>query len=109
MLGRNPVQVASLREQLRFLDSRIASQDERRGALDVSVQAAGEAVLPGAEDLAGHFVAKGEVLGYVVRTGDIRLRVAVPQGQAELVRGRTQAAEVRFRRDVERVLPARIV
>ena len=109
VLGRNPVQVASLREQLRFLDSRIAAQDERRAALNVTAAVAGEAVLPGAEDLAGHFVAKGEVLGYVLRGGDVRLRVAVPQGQAELVRGRTQAAEVRFRRDAERVLSARIV
>lgn len=109
VLGRNPVQVASLREQLRFLDSRIATQNERRAALNVTAGAAGEAVLPGAEDLAGHYVAKGEVLGYVLRGGALRLRVAVPQGQAELVRGRTEAAEVRFRRDAARVLPAEIV
>lgn len=106
---RDPVQVASLNEQITFLDKRIASIAEKRVALDVRAPRDGAVIIPEAQDMAGHLVTKGSVLGYVVTEDPLRLRVAVPEAQAELVRGREGGVSVLFQHDHSKAYPAAIV
>lgn len=107
--ARNPVQVASLAEQLVFMDSRLEAIEDRLASLDVRVGVEGTVVVPNSSDLPGMYVDKGQVLGYVIPPVSPRLRVAVSQAVAELVRGRTGAIETRFQRDLSRSIGAKIV
>jgi putative peptide zinc metalloprotease protein len=55
-------------------------------------------------------VHKGEVLGYLLsEERGVRLRVAVAQDSAELVRASVEQVEFRLQRDLGRTVPARIV
>lgn len=108
-IGNDPARAKMLREQVRHLEARLALYRERRDALTLAAPRTGRALIPGAADLEGRLVRKGEVLGYLLAGEGMRLRVAVPQASAELVRSDTAAVEIRLERDLDRALPARIV
>lgn len=93
------VQANLLREQVRHLEGRVALFQDRMGSLAVTAPHDGQAIIPNAADLPGRFVQKGDVLGYVLSDDLPRLRVAVPQDNAELVRA-AQGVELRLRRDL---------
>lgn len=103
------VEANALREQMRFLQNRLDLYQARSEALTVSAPAAGRALLPGATDLTGKLVHKGAVLGYLLADQPLRLRVAVPQAQAELVRGTTVAVSYRLQRDLGHAIAAKII
>ncbi len=107
--ARDPIQVSKLREQLAFLDNRLALLEERRRSLIVHAPIAGYVVLPDGEDIRGRLVNKGAVLGYLLNNDQIRLRVAVPQEKAELVRSRIIEVNARLFRSLETVYPARLI
>jgi putative peptide zinc metalloprotease protein len=109
VLGSDPVATSLLREQERHLLARQALLQARQDALVVTASHEGRAVIPQGSDLAGRLIRQGEIVGYLLPPGAPRLRVAVPQGRAELVRSDTRAVEVRLLRDTSRALPARIV
>lgn len=107
--ARDPVQVASLSEQMTFMDQRLDLLAQRTYELNVRSAKNGTAVIPNSVDLAGMFVNKGQIIGYVVQDGRPRVRVGVSQGTAELVRGRTNGVELRLQRDLETVMSAKII
>lgn len=107
--ARDPVQVASLSEQLNFIDQRLDLLAQRTEALDIKVEQAGTLIIPASANLEGTFVNKGQIIGYVLTDGHPRIRVAVSQGTAELVRGRTVGVDLRRQRDLETVLTAQII
>ncbi|MEH6829473.1 MAG: PqqD family peptide modification chaperone [Sulfitobacter sp.] len=106
--GSDVVQANLLREQVRHLEGRLALFEERSDALLVKAAYAGRALVPNAGDLPGRYVKKGAVLGYLMKDEGMRLRVAVPQDMAELVRD-SIGVEVRMQRALATVLPAQIV
>jgi putative peptide zinc metalloprotease protein len=67
---------------------------DRIAELTVRAQSGGTLVMPYGHDLSGTFVLKGETLGYVLDRGAIRVRAAVPEYDAALVRGSRQTAQV---------------
>jgi putative peptide zinc metalloprotease protein len=68
---------------------------EELEALDIRAPRVGTAVLPNASDLEGSFVAKGNVIGYVVAQRDTQtVRTVVSQNQIDLVRNDTQSVSV---------------
>ncbi|NNU80366.1 PqqD family peptide modification chaperone [Halovulum dunhuangense] len=109
VMPSNQSQANALREQVRFLERRLAYYQARDRALNIAAPRAGEALIPVAADLTGQLVPQGRVLGYVLADGPPRIRVAVPQATAELVRQDTQGVAVMLRRDLDRALPARII
>lgn len=106
--GVDAVQANLLREQVRHLEGRVALFAERLAALDITAAHAGRAMIPNAGDLPGRHVQKGTVLGYLLADGPPRLRVAVSQDIAELVRA-TTGVSLRLRRDQTSATPARII
>jgi putative peptide zinc metalloprotease protein len=106
--GRNAVQANLLREQVRHLRGRLDLFEERNAALIVTTQREGRLIIPNAADLLGRHIEKGAVLGYLMADTALRLRVAVPQDMAELVRD-SIGVEVRMRRTIDVVLPAQII
>lgn len=98
-----------VREQLAHAEADLALARERQRALLVRSPVAGRFIVPRAPDLAGRFVAKGEVLGYVARLDDPVIRVIVPEDAADLVRRETRAVAIRFADRLERAVPATVV
>lgn len=72
--------------------------DARRRADELMVYSAigGRFLVPEPGDLPGLFVRRGEVLGYVVEPATVTVRVVVSQPDADLVRARTKAVELRL-------------
>ena len=70
---------------------------------------AGRFVVPDARKLAGRFVKKGDLLGYVIAPIDPDVRAVVPQADIDLVRQRARSVAVRFTERVDDSVPARIL
>ncbi len=64
--------------------------------------------MPVPEDLPSRFVRKGELLGYIVDIDRVTVRAAVSQTIIDLVRSRTDGAEVRLSDRITDVIPADI-
>ncbi len=87
------------------LDARNADEEIQRirGDLDritrkidglvLRAQVDGVLVMPKQQDLPGTFARRGVTLGYVLERREMRVRAAVPEYDATLVRDRTRAAE----------------
>lgn len=103
------VEANALRQQMKFLQNRLSLYQARSEALTVVAPEGGMALLPGAADLTGKMVHKGAVLGYLLAKQPLHLRVAVPQGEAELVRSGTRAVSYRLQRDLPHAVAARII
>lgn len=106
--GADAVQANLLREQVRHLEGRLALFENRSAALVVRAAFAGRALVPNAADLPGRYIEKGAVLGYLMKDEDLRLRVAVPQDMAELVRD-SVGVQIRMQRALATAVPGRIV
>ncbi|MEA2769930.1 MAG: putative peptide zinc metalloprotease protein [Acetobacteraceae bacterium] len=68
----------------------------------------GVLVLPEAGSLPGRFTHRGDLLGQVVATDDVTIRVVVPQDQIDLVRQRTAEVDLRLAHAFFRPIPATI-
>lgn len=102
------VQARILSERADLLRDRIIETEARRERLTVTAPIAGRAVLPMAEDLPGRRLERGALVGYVLSDQPLRLRVAVSEARAELVRDKTRNVTVRLLADVMTEIPARV-
>ncbi|MBH5402615.1 PqqD family peptide modification chaperone [Bradyrhizobium sp. CNPSo 4010] len=109
VLTSDLVQANILREQIRHVDSALELNRKRMSQLTLVAGKAGRVMLPGAADLPGRYVKKGDLLGYVVEASDLVVRVVVPQNDVDLVRRRTTKVEVRFVDRNDQIFPAIIV
>jgi putative peptide zinc metalloprotease protein len=103
------VQAQLLRDRVILLEDQLRSLQQRRDDLVVQVRAGGYPVIPSAENLTGRLIHQGEVLGYMIGDDDMRLRVAIPQAQAEIVRNRTQGVQIMFQDAIGTSVPGRMV
>ena len=98
-----------VRQALQTEQATLARARERAAALPVAAGVDGTFALPAAADLRGRWHRRGEVLGYVLGTGEPVVRVVVEQADADLVSHATRAVAVRLADNLDRVLAARIV
>ncbi|MEM9549612.1 MAG: PqqD family peptide modification chaperone [Pseudomonadota bacterium] len=103
------VQTQLLTDRVGLFNEQIAALEERQRNLSVLAPATGSVVLQEEQNLKGRLVRQGEVLGYVVGQSDLKLRVAIPQSEVELVRSRTEEVELLFLDRPEERIPARVV
>jgi putative peptide zinc metalloprotease protein len=103
------VQAGLLTEQLEHQKSALLRARERLGQLQVKSSIVGMFVVAQAEDLPSRFVRKGEVIGYVVTTAPVTVRVIVPQENINLVRGATRSIAVRLAKNLGTVMPASLI
>jgi putative peptide zinc metalloprotease protein len=96
-------------EELHYARRQLARARERTGDLSLRSRGAGRFVLPRSEDLAGRFVAQGELLAWVVSFDQVRVRAVVPQGDVDLVRQRTRAVELRLAQRLASRLPSEVL
>jgi putative peptide zinc metalloprotease protein len=81
---------------------------QRQTELVIRSPADGRFVAPGAADLPGRFVTKGQLVAYVVEPKALTARVVVGQDEIGLVRQRTRSVEVMLAAWGADPLPARI-
>jgi putative peptide zinc metalloprotease protein len=93
---REPAQARNVIEDLERTRAELERAEQRIAQWTVRSKAVGRLVIPREEDLPGSFVQKGATLAYVLEDAPPLVRVAVPQEDAALLRGRTRRVEVRL-------------
>jgi putative peptide zinc metalloprotease protein len=106
---RDPVAMQVAEEELGYVMRDLARAEERLAELDVRSRGAGTFVVPGAADLPGRFVRRGETLAHVVSLPGREVRAVVSQSDAGLVRERTRAAHVRLAERLSEPLEATLL
>ncbi len=96
ILLRDPNAAQNLLLDMERIRSELARTDERIGQLDVRAQVAGTLVMPRQGDLFGSFSRRGDLLGHVLAADALRVRAAVPEPDAHLVRNRLNHVSVRL-------------
>jgi len=91
---RDRSRLQMVREEIGAVEADLTRARERLAALRIRSPAAGTLILPGAVDLPGRFVTRGQVLGYVVAGTVTQVRVVVEQGAIARVRDHTRAVQV---------------
>ena len=87
-----PAKAIPLRSELAARQARFEQASARLQALAVTAPIAGVWVPAATTELTGRAVKRGELLGYLVAGATDRVRVALPQEDADLVKTRLQAA-----------------
>ena len=93
-------------ERIASVRSQLARADERIAALQVHAEVSGTLVMPRQADLLGTFAQRGATLGHVLAPDQLRVRAAVAQDDADLVRQRTMHADVRLADSPQRLARA---
>jgi putative peptide zinc metalloprotease protein len=106
LLLRDPTGAQNLAEQIARTEAELERTEQRIAQLEVRAKVAGRLVMPRQSDLLGMFGRQGVDLGYVLEPSELRVRAAVEEEDAHLVRNRTRHAEVRLAEVPGRVLPA---
>ena len=101
-----PTRPQNLALDLDHAHAELARSDERIAQLSVRAQVAGTLSMPRQADLLGAYARHGEVLGHVLAPGSLRVRAAVAEADAHLVRTRLDHAEVRLADAPQTVLAA---
>lgn len=108
-LLRDPGAARNLQLELDHTREELARAEERIQRLTVRAQVAGRLVMPRQSDLPGRWQRPGEVLGYVLAADSLRLRAAVAEEDAHLVRQQLRNVEAWPADAADGALPGRVV
>ncbi len=89
------------------MQAEIDRLDQRIARLQVRAATAGRLAMPRQADLIGSYLQQGKTIGHVLSADDLRVRAAVAESDAFLVRNRFREAEVRLADSPGRILAAR--
>ena len=95
-LLRDPNAAQNLTLDIERVQAEVQRASERVAQLEVRAQLAGTLVMPRQADLLGAYMRHGITLGYVLAADELRVRTAVAEADAHLVRHRLHSAEVRL-------------
>ncbi len=102
------VQAQIMRAELEVAHQRRLDLVARRDAMILKSPGAGMFVLYGTSDFRGRFLARGEMMAYVISPERLTLLSVVSQGDVDLVRQHTIGVELRVAGDVWQVIQAKI-
>jgi len=105
----DPVQAQDVAENIERTLAELRRIEERISELQVRSPMRGRLVMARQTDLVGTFVKQGTLLGYVLTSNDIKVRTAVEEVNAALVRSETQDIEVRLVENPARRIKAHLV
>lgn len=108
LLLRDPTAAQNLLQEIAQAEAELKRADERITQLEVRAGVAGKLSLPRFADLPGTFARRGVAIGYVLQSSEMRVRAAVDQDRAYLVRHRTAEVEVRLADAMNSPVPARM-
>lgn len=96
------------RELLLFRQREYARALELQSAMQVKSPLDGEFILQNAVNLPGRFLARGDLIGYVVEFKNLTATVLVREDEIDAVRSNTEQVQVRLVSDLSNVYPASI-
>ena len=102
------VRAQSMRDELVSRHARLAYAGRRVEALDVAAAVDGRWAPAAPTELAGRYVKRGEVLGFIVGGPATLVRAAVPQEDMDLIRSRLRDVQVRLANDPRTTLDAHL-
>jgi putative peptide zinc metalloprotease protein len=105
---KNANRAVNIAEKMEKVAAEVQRLEERMTGLQVRSKARGRLVLPHEYDLPNTFVKKGAQLGYVLDATEIKVRVAVSEPDAGLVREQLKSVQVRTADHPEEALVARV-
>ncbi len=97
------------REVARFRQEELANKRQQMAMMSINSPQAGQFYPPDTGTLEGRYLARGDLLGYVINYGDLPVTVMVPEDAIELVRNQTHEVEIRFVSDRSRPWSASVL
>lgn len=102
----NRVRAEMTRKEMEHINGKLEDALERAGELTIRSPCAGTFVVVAPQDLPGRFLQRGELVGYLLGQDCMTVRVVVHQADADLVRRKTRAVQVRFPEQIAKTTPA---
>jgi putative peptide zinc metalloprotease protein len=90
------VEAQSIKQDMQAAASELEEARSQLGELVLRSSSEGRLVIPGAADLEGRFVKRGDTLAYVINDAATRVRVVVTQADIGLVRQHNDGVEIRM-------------
>lgn len=103
------VQTQIIDAEVSYHRSRLRDLQARQDSLVIRSPLAGRFEVASTLDFAGAYVARGDVVAYVLNPSRFTLLSVVPQSDVDQVRRRTRGVEIRSAVDVSRLIPAHMV
>lgn len=97
------------REELDSVRADLARSIERFAELDIRSNSVGKFVLPGAEDLPGRYIRKGDLVAFVLDIERPVVRAVIPQADVDLIRKSDRGIQVRLAEQIDRIYDAEVV
>lgn len=104
----DPSRAVDISQKIVKIEAELKRVEEKMSGLMVRSKTKGVLVLPHQQDMPNVFVKKGEQLGYVLAQDAIKVRVAVPEPDAALLRERLQRVLVRTADHPDEVILAQV-
>ena len=98
-----------IEEELNSIRGKLTWMDEQLNKMIIASPAHGLFILTKAHDLPDMYIQQGELLGYVLETESILVRLVLPQDSAAIVMERTEDIQLRIAGNIKKIYPARIV
>ena len=102
------LEAEGIKADIATAESANALLQEQLDALVLHSPGSGRLVIPGAEDLVGKYVRKGDLLAYITNGAIKNARVAITQKDINLVRQHTEAVEIRIAGNLQQLIPASV-
>lgn len=96
-------------EELRYAKKQLQRLQEKSASFEIRSHTDGRFIMARAEDLPGRFVRQGQLLAHVIELNRMTVRAIVDQNDADLVRNRTSAVDVRMAERLQDVYSAEIL
>ncbi len=108
-LGQDRLRATDGEDALARARDEVAELEARIERLELRALADGQLSLPFAGDLPGTWLGRGTLVGHVLEGTALRVRAAVPESQAGLLRERLHGVQVRLAQNSRVVLAGRVV
>jgi putative peptide zinc metalloprotease protein len=109
VLLTNPLQAENVVEEIVQVRNQLQRVEERIEHLNIRAQMSGRLVIPRQDDLLGSMARRGDTLGYVLVSEQIRVRAALSEPDAALVRESTRSISVRLDDAPENAIRAQLI
>jgi putative peptide zinc metalloprotease protein len=109
VLLTNPLQAENVVEDIVQIRNQLQRVEERIEHLNIRARMSGRLVMPRQDDLLGSMARRGDTLGYVLVSEQIRVRAALSERDAALVRESTRSISVRLDDAPENALRALLI
>lgn len=106
LLTQDITRADSIGKQIEKIGAELIRVNEQINALEIRSQVQGKLVMPHQDDLLGTFVKQGALLAYVLNSNIIKIRAAIPEPAAALVRDHLTGVQVRTADHPDKVIIA---